>query len=122
MENNIILFAPEKEHHEIPLLLLHFLLKKNGHNVIYFGTNIKVNQLKYYTAQKQVSHLYFHLITNLTNQNPDEYVSKLSKEFPDKQIVVSGPFANDVTVKPGNVQLLKSKNEVMKFVEATIKN
>ncbi len=94
-------------------------MKKNGHNVIYFGANITAKQLKYFTDQKPVSHLYFHLITNLTHQKADEYVSKLSIEFPDIQIVASGPFAQKVTVTLSNVQLLKSKNEVMKFVEAT---
>ncbi|HEX8334679.1 MAG TPA: MerR family transcriptional regulator [Segetibacter sp.] len=114
----IILFAPQKEHHEIPVLLLHFLLKKNGHQVIYFGVNANVSHLKYYTDEKPVTHLYFHMITNLTSQTPDEYVSMLVKEFPGKEIVISGPVANEVAVQFKNVRLLKSRGEVMKFIEA----
>ncbi len=114
---DVILFAPEKEHHEIPLLLLHFLLKKNRHNVIYFGPNVKLNDMKFYIEQKPVTHLHLHLITNLTGLSPDEYIDKLSADFVDKQIIVSGPFAKEVKVKHYNVRLLKSREEVMKFVE-----
>jgi DNA-binding transcriptional MerR regulator len=113
----IILFAPQKEHHEIPLLLLHFLLKKNGHQVIYFGVNAKINHVKSYTEEKPVTHLYFHMITNLTSQTPDEYISTLVEEFPGKEIVISGPFTNEAGVQSKNVRLLKSREEVMKFVE-----
>jgi DNA-binding transcriptional MerR regulator len=112
----ILLFAPEKEHHEISLLYLHFLLKRNGHHVVYFGGNTSVKQMKHYTNNKPVTHLHFHLITNLTSQTPNEYVGMLVNEFPGKEIIVSGPFSKDVTVKYDNVRLLTSRDEVMKFV------
>lgn len=113
----IVLFAPEKEHHEIPLLLLHFLWKKNGHRVIYFGVNTTIKRMKLYIDEKPATHLHFHLITNLTSQTPDEYLATLSEEFPTKQIVVSGPVAGDVTGSYRNVTLLKSREEVLSFVE-----
>jgi DNA-binding transcriptional MerR regulator len=112
----IILFAPQKEHHEIPLLLLHFLLKKNGHHVIYFGVNAKVSHVKYYTDHKPITHLYFHMITNLTSQTSKEYIAMLVSEFPGKEIVISGPFVNELPDQYQNVRLLKSREEVMKFV------
>lgn len=113
----ILLFAPEKEYHEIPLLLLHYWLKKNGHQVIYFGVDAKLAQLKYYIKHREVSHLYFHLITNLTSLSPDEYIRKLVNEFPGKKIVASGPFVKHVEKSHDNVRLLRARDEVMTFVE-----
>src|SRR5690348_11633995 len=36
----VILFTPEDEHHEIPLLFAHYLFKKYNKNVVYLGANI----------------------------------------------------------------------------------
>jgi DNA-binding transcriptional MerR regulator len=113
----ILLFAPEKEHHEIPLLLLHFLLKKNGDQVIYFGPNASFGQMKYYMSKRPVTHLYFHMITNLTSQSGEEYIAKLIKEFPVTKIVASGLFVKNLNRDIENVRLLKSREEVVKFAE-----
>ena len=113
----ILLFAPEKEHHEIPLLLLHFLLKKNGDHVIYFGPNACLEQMKYYMIKKPVTHLYFHMITNFTSHSGEEYITKLIEEFPGKKIVASGLFVKDLNKNLENVRLLKSREEAVKFVE-----
>ena len=113
----ILLFAPEKEHHEIPLLLLHFLLKKNGEHVIYFGPNASFEQMKYYMHERPVTHLYFHMITNLTSHSGEEYITKLTKEFPGKKIVASGLFVKGVMKDFEHVRLLKSREDVIKFAE-----
>src|SRR5690606_4140455 len=36
---NILIFAPEGEHHEIPLLAVNYLLRKNNINTTYLGVN-----------------------------------------------------------------------------------
>jgi DNA-binding transcriptional MerR regulator len=113
----ILLFAPEKEHHEIPLLFLHYLLKKNGNHVIYFGVNTKLDNIKQYTDLKPVSHLHLHLITNLTSQSAGEYIDKLTEVFPGKKIVISGPFCNEAINTYNDVRLLKSRDEVMSYVQ-----
>jgi hypothetical protein len=114
---HILLFAPEKEHHEIPLLFLQYLLKKNGHKVIYFGVNAKVEHLKIYVDQKPVSHLHFNLITNLTSQSVEDYIRVLVANFPGVQISISGPLANEVTEHFDNVRSLKTREGVMTFIE-----
>lgn len=41
-----LLFLPEGEHHEIGLLMAHYLLKKNGAQVFYMGQNLPDQDLK----------------------------------------------------------------------------
>jgi MerR family transcriptional regulator, light-induced transcriptional regulator len=110
-----LLFTPQGEYHEMPLLLIQYLLKKKGIKTILMGKNIATDIIKYYCDRQPVSHLYFHLITNFTNCQADLYLSKLSKLFADKQIIASGPAIKDAENIPGNVQILHSLAEVMAF-------
>lgn len=112
-----MLYTPEEEQHEIPLLFINYLLKKNGSKVIYFGKNISFKVLKGYSESKGFTHLLFHLVTNLTNKEPDEYVRQVSKQFADKEIIMSGSHVQYVTKVPDNVRLLRSMNEILAFTK-----
>jgi DNA-binding transcriptional MerR regulator len=118
----IVLFTPGDEQHEIPLLFTCYLLKKNGIKVIYFGRNIKIEALKAYAAEKLFTHLLFHLVTNLTNKKPDEYVNQLSNLFADKAIIMTGTQVNYVSKKPANVCLLHSMDEILAFAKTGLSN
>ena len=117
LKKKVLLFTPLKEHHEIPLQFLHFNLRKNNTRVIYFGSNVSLQTLELFKGQSSFTHLLFHLVTNLTNHNPEEYLQDLSALFPDKTIVMSGALAQYVTVTPPNVILLKSFEDLMSFIE-----
>jgi MerR family transcriptional regulator, light-induced transcriptional regulator len=110
-----LLFAPPKEHHEIPLLFIQYLLKKNGHRVIYYGTNVSMKDVQEYCELMPVTHLHFHLITNLTSLHLNEYVSKLTQQCPGKTIIVSGPKTKEVTLTFPDVRLLKTMNELLAY-------
>jgi DNA-binding transcriptional MerR regulator len=114
----VLLFAPCGEFHEIPLLFMRYLMKKNGTSVTYLGTNVSMKDIQYYCQHKPVGYLYFHLVTNLIRCELDEYLQTLSKSFPEKQIVVSGPKAHCITKSFSNVLVLKSFEEVFEFAIA----
>jgi len=91
----VLVFSPEGETHEIPLLVMKYLLKKQGVNVIYFGANTPISQIEYYSRNKQPDCIVTHLITNFTNKEPEQLIDVLLEIFPGQQIVLSGPgFAN----------------------------
>lgn len=114
-KKEILLFTPRHEQHEIPLQFVHYLLKKNQNKVVYFGCDTSLRSIEYYAKNRSFNYLYFHLVTNLTNISPDQYLEKVSKSFPDKQIIMSGMQVQQVTKTPKNVRLLKSINEMMEF-------
>lgn len=114
-KKQIVLFAPERERHEIPLQFIHYLLKKNQHKVIYFGCNTSLQTIQIYQKNRYFTHLHFHLITNLAGVSPNEYLLKISHKFPDKRIIMSGVQVQQVTQIPENVTLLKSLNEIVDF-------
>lgn len=118
-EQRYLLFLPEGEFHEIPLLFLHYLLKKKGKHVVNFGANTPVEDLEHYTRVKPVTHICTHMITNFTRISPADFVMKMAELFPGKQLVVSGPQNMHIRqhLVPGLI-LLKSLKELMDFANA----
>ena len=113
---NVVLFTPVGEHHEIPLLFMRYLLRKNRVPHVYLGAGIKMEVLDYYCRHRQASQLYFHLITNLTRLDINEYLQKLSGHFSNKEIFCSGVSLNAVGHPPGNVRILRKNEDLRQFV------
>lgn len=113
--DKILLFAPEGEFHEIPILLIHYFLKKNGFEVIYFGIDTKIDALKYYASFHQEFQLYFHLLTNFLDMDIYTYIKCLIKNFPGKKIYASGSVFEPNSNYPENVRILHSMNEIREF-------
>lgn len=111
----LLLFTPEGEQHELSLLFAQFLFKKKGYDAVLMGRSISIETLKYYTERKNVTHLYFHLITNFTNYSIDDYILKLASTFPEKKIIAAGPATINATVSADNVTILKSLKEMLDF-------
>ena len=116
-KKEILLFTPEKEHHELPLQFIHYLLKKNQNRVIYFGSNVCLENIDTYQKNKSFKYLLFHMVTNLTNKHAWDYVKEISALFPEKEIYMSGTLVLQVTEVPANVHLLRSMDEIVRFSE-----
>lgn len=118
-ERKVLLFTPVGELHEIPLLFMHYMLKKNGVPHVYLGKNVSLEMLELVCRQHSVSQLYFHVITNLTRCDMKEYVCRLSRLFPDKEIVFSGSHACQCEGAPPNVRRLGCNEELLQFTRMT---
>lgn len=114
---HILLFTPKGEFHEIPLLYMRYLMKKNGLPTVYFGKNVDLEELRYYCSRKPVTHLYFHLVTHLLRDEPEVYIRKMTEVFPDQQIVVSGNIGAGVSIDDPRVCLLKTPEEMRQFAK-----
>lgn len=112
-----VLFTPDKEHHELPLLFMQYLMKKAGKRVFYFGSNVSISKLKSFAADHYFTHLHFHLVTNLTNKDAQQYLQNVAKEFRDKQIIMSGAEVQHVYERPQNVTLLHSLDEMVNYAK-----
>jgi DNA-binding transcriptional MerR regulator len=115
-DKKILLFAPEGEFHELPLLFIKYLFKKNGIPVTYFGVDTNFSKLREYLHQKQVTHLYFHVITFFSDDNLEQLVREILEEYPDKQLVISGPPSRNIEVHSQNLRILNSLNETIAFI------
>lgn len=113
----LLLFSPKGEYHELPLLFIFYLLRKNRWSVVYLGTNIKKEVVKQFTENDEVKFLFVHLITNFTGLDADTYFEDLCRFFPTKEIIVSGTAAQRVERHFVNLTLLKTDKEIFEFIE-----
>lgn len=90
-----ILFLPENELHEIGLLLSNYILKKRGFRTIYLGQAVP------YTDLQMVYELYkpqimVTVITTAIDGSVGDYLKKLSKDYPCRKILITGPQARQL--------------------------
>ncbi len=111
----VLLFTPPGEFHEMPLLFMRYLMKKNGTPTLYFGPNISLEDLKTTCSRQPVTHLYFHLVTNLLRCEPDQYIQQLTDAFPGKTIVFSGSRGVDLSFRHPRVRVLTGLEEMQAF-------
>ncbi len=116
---NLVVFTPLGETHEIPVLFMHYLLKKNGHHSVYIGKNLPLEIVLEYCFRHPPSHLYFHLITQLGPNNPVSYLKELQKSLPAAKIVCSGPgISPDIAASIDTIKCLKDAAEMMQFARS----
>ena len=108
----VVLFAPEGEHHELPLLLIGNLLRKNGFALAYFGVNTPLDHIAPYLERYPEAMLYFHVLTNFTDLEPDAYIESIRTRFPGKQLVASGLALNGTRSSWPEVRIVHSLQEV----------
>lgn len=105
----VVLFTPEYERHELPLLMMQYILKKNNTRCVLFGQHVSMSMLEEYCKVNPVTHLYAHIITYLQRYDLDGYAAELSSKFIDKQIILSGDIVQHLQRKFVNVRVLKNE-------------
>lgn len=115
----LLLFSPKGEYHELPLLFIFYILRKNGWSVVYLGASITKEVIKQFTENEEMKYLFLHLITNFTGWDADVYFEDLCRSFPHKQIIASGAAVHRVERNFVNLRLLKSDKEIYEFIEKT---
>jgi MerR family transcriptional regulator, light-induced transcriptional regulator len=112
-----LLLLPEDEHHEMGLLYVYYLLKKNNLPVLYLGCNVPAKDVKYLFQVKSPRYLYLHLTTFPKGQSLSKYLSQLAGESPDVTILLSGTIARAQSQNfPPNVKFFQSISDVKEFI------
>lgn len=112
----VLLFAPEGEHHEIPLLTTNYFLRKEGIPTIYFGTNVSAESLAYYLSHHPVDYLYTHVITFLQDCSPEAFLLELKQHY--KGIIIrSGPAFRNLAADSPNDIVLNSFDELLQLTK-----
>lgn len=111
-----LVFLPQGEYHEIPVLFVQYLLKKHGCSVVNFGCNIPLEDIRFYTDRKPVDHIYTHLVTNFPQRVLDNLVRNMTALFPDIPLTISGPQVARLTHPlPPNMHTVPSLEEMLQF-------
>jgi DNA-binding transcriptional MerR regulator len=113
----LILLCPQGEFHELPLLFINYLMKKNNWSALYLGSNISKDEILALTSIKGIQFIYLHLITNFTGMHVDEYMETICTGFPDKKIIASGDAMKNLERSFVNLQTLNSDQEIYNFIQ-----
>jgi len=113
-----LLMLPENEHHEMGLLFVYYLLRKNSIPVIYLGANVPLKDVTYLVKIKKPAFLYLHITTFPRQLSFQKYISSLSLQAPDSNILISGAIAQKQKNLPhSNIQYLQSFAEVVLYID-----
>jgi MerR family transcriptional regulator, light-induced transcriptional regulator len=116
-DESIVLFTPEGEYHEMPLLFIQYMMRKRGRNIIYLGINVKWQEVLSVFQLDEVKEIYLHLITNFTKLDVNDYLQQLCTSLPKKQIILSGIAAKEVSKSWDNLLVLKSDSEIDNYIK-----
>ncbi len=114
----VLLFCPENEYHELPLLFLHFVFKQQGTPVIYLGPNTRLDTLAYTLEKLQPTHAFAYLITNFAELDIDIYLKSLSQLTPKCKLFCGGPGFKDATPIPGKTIIFKNFETLIETADA----
>ncbi|MCX6206344.1 MAG: MerR family transcriptional regulator [Bacteroidetes bacterium] len=112
----ILLFTPIGEFHEIPLLFARWLFKKNNNRVCYLGANMDLEDIAYCTRKRKITHLFCHLITNLTGKSFEAYTLEILKRFPDQKIIISSSQTKNLKIDSPDLTTFKSLEEMIEYI------
>ena len=114
---SIVLLSPKGEHHELPVLFINYLLRKNGWEVIYLGVNVDTAVIKQVTDSIDVEYIFVYQLTNFSGRDADGYFETICKTFSSQRIVAAGAVVREIQRSFTNLTTLKTDKDVYAFVE-----
>lgn len=113
-----VLYTPEGEYHEIPLLFANFILRARNNVVIYLGQSMPFSELEFICEHHKPDYL-FSVITSTPGQDEvQQYVNKIGTRFTDIKILLTGyqVVAQGLEL-PQNTEIVTNVRQLMAFAE-----
>jgi len=103
------LFLPDGEFHELGLLFYHYLIKRRGHQVIYLGQSVPLDDLLETKRLKPVNYLVTAFVSFRNGKDIINYSKAIAGKFVDQPIYLSGKQTENIKDKlPENVKIITS--------------
>jgi hypothetical protein len=113
-----LLFLPEGELHEMGLLFYHYLIRKRGHEVIYFGQSVPLRDLAEASSVLQYDYLLTSIISIYNGKELVDYFYQLVSAFPQKTIYVTGNQVMKLSQSvPDKIKKIDSPDHFIRFLE-----
>ncbi len=113
-----LLYLPEGEMHEMGLLFFHYIIRKNGHRVIYLGQSVPFSSLEDVLKVRQADFLVTYFVAALKDKDIPDYLKKLSGTFNQQKILVAGLQMREMKLRlPSNVFLLQNADSLKDYLQ-----
>lgn len=114
-----LLFLPEKEYHEMGLLFLYYLLKKQGLRVIYLGANVPMNDVESIVNTMKPEMAFVHLISSFQHASMEKLMKGIEQRISSCRTIISGyptqEYNRDI---PPGIELKRSFQEMMELISS----
>jgi MerR family transcriptional regulator, light-induced transcriptional regulator len=113
-----VLFLPEGEYHELGLLFLYYLLKRQGIKVVYLGSNVPMSDVENVVSFIKPDMAFIHLTSACRpNFNFDKLIHAIPEKLNELSTVISGhPTQKYHKDLPPCVCFKKSLGELKSFI------
>jgi DNA-binding transcriptional MerR regulator len=112
------LFLPEGEMHELGLLYASYLIKRRGHEVLYFGQQTPYTSVHEAIQKWRTDYLVISLVSPPSTQTPESLLVDLEKHFQGKQILLTGSFAQKLDVSAyQNFEVFTAVKDFVKYLD-----
>jgi len=119
IKRSFLLFLPEREHHELGLLLVYYLLKKRGAEVLYIGANVPLKDAQFVADTKKPDFIYIHLTSTSPGFNFQKFLQQTAEKISKPKIIISGfPTHGYKRSIPKNVEFKHSLVELVEFISS----
>lgn len=111
-----LLFLHEGEEHEISLFIYHYVLKRDGWNVIYLGARVPENDLEITYNQFKPNIVVTSFIATLSKEDFSKIVQKITSIVPEKDCIFSGYICNMYREEiPDKVRIIESREDLNRY-------
>ena len=112
-----VLFLPDNEDHEIPLLFSSWIIQSFGYRVIYLGQRMPLINLKETVKQTEATHLVTFFISSLNAPKIQKQLDEICEEFPELKVYFSGNVMTLNAIKvPKNAVWTKDVRDLEKIL------
>ena len=113
-----VIYLPEGERQELSLLFMHYMLKSRQYHVIYLGQDISFEDLKDCSCVHKPDYIFTLINEPFLKISVQKYLDNIANHFNTSTILVSGyqVVTKDLAI-PENVQVLKSFQETIEFID-----
>lgn len=116
--HSFLLFLPERELHEIGLLVAHLILSEAGHNVIYLGQSVPFDDLEAITNQVSPDYIFTMFTNPIEASELLIALESLAELSVKRQVLVSGPQLNHLEgTLPPKITWVKSPSSLLKSID-----
>jgi MerR family transcriptional regulator, light-induced transcriptional regulator len=113
----VILFTPEHEFHELPLLFFNLMFRKLKIQTYYLGSNIDQSIVQDVKRKSGATILFTYLITNFSDFASQQIIDQYSNSFNDMRIIFAGPGFRDTTCENPQVYISKNIETLIDYIK-----
>lgn len=115
-----MLFLPEGELHEMGLLFASYLIRKNGHKVIYLGQSVPFEDIVAIDEHRNPEFLLTASLSYMSQEAMEKYLERLSSNFKSKTILfLKSPWLAD-SKKKDNVRVLEEVSDLRDLLQEEV--